>query len=91
VLDNYFIVKLRVDHTTEWQEDFVVDSVTRLNEGRTTLNSMDAFLYDSNVPAMIEDPGYSTHRRIRAKYVTLIDQFVQKTGATVPTDDTEEP
>lgn len=84
ILDNYLMVKLRVDHTTTWQQGYVEDSVARLTEGRTTLDSMTDVLYDSNVPAMIEDPGYRTYRRIRAKYVTLTDQFVQKTGATVP-------
>lgn len=83
ILDNYLMVKLRVDHTTAWQQGYIDDSVARLTEGRTTLDAMTDVLYDSNVPAMIEDPGFRTYRRIRAKYVTLTDQFVQKTGATV--------
>ncbi len=83
ILSDYFMVKLRVDQTTVWQPQFIDSSIFYLTEGQDMLDRMSDSEFVSNIPAQIEDSGYRVKRRLRAKYITLIDEFEQKTGANV--------
>ncbi len=83
ILSDYFIVRLRVDKITEWRSEIIDDSSFLLLEGQNTLERMSNSDFVSNMPAQIENNEYRVRGRLRAKYITLIDEFEQKTGANV--------
>lgn len=83
ILSDYFIVRLRVDKITIWRSEIIDDSILLLSEGQNMLERMSNSEFVSNMPAQIENNEYRVKGRLRAKYITLIDEFEQKTGANV--------
>lgn len=83
ILSNYFMVELRVDQTTVWQPQSVESSIYYLTEGSNLLDRMPDNDYSNNMPSQIDDNGFRIKRRLRAKYITLIDEFERATGANV--------
>jgi hypothetical protein len=84
ILSDYFMVKLRVDHLTNWTTQIMDGTIQYLSEGRDMLDAFDDAAFQNAVPAEVDDSGYRVRGRLKAKYITLIDQFQQLTGATVP-------
>jgi len=84
VLNDYFMVKLRMDSLPSWAPDIIDDSVALLTEGRDMLDEFTDAQFPKAVPDEITDDGYRVRGRLKAKYITLIDQFQRSSGATVP-------
>ena len=86
ILADYFMIRIRVDYITTWESQFIDDTVLLLTEGRNLVDTITDSEYSSVIPQQIEDGGFRNKRRLRAKYIALIDEFERLTGADIPND-----